>query len=152
MNRKISLELIWWLFTALICFLVLAPILFSTSFFYFQTVNIVFIVVFITLTRYIFLLQHTFLGQLTYVKVGLIFLAPIVIFLIIQEINRFQTFLDENGWEAAMIAKNGVLSESLTTYTHSEILLFGVGSVISAILFPIRMIVSIWRERNRGTV
>jgi hypothetical protein len=40
----------------------------------------------------------------------------------------------------------------MTQYIRSEFLFFGVGSVIVSILLPFRMIISVWRTKNKGTV
>lgn len=149
MNRKILLELIWWIFTILVCFLVLSPIVFSTSGYHFLRVNILFVVAFITITRYVFLLPHTFLDKLTWLKVILVLTSPIVIFLLVQEVIRFHVFIEENGWEAVFSSPTSAKLDRFNSYVYSEMLLFGVGSVISAVLLPFRMIVSVWRERKK---
>lgn len=145
----VRLELIWWLITAVVVALVLSPIYSSLGqHFPFYGVNIVFIVGFITLTRYIFLLKYTFLAKLRYIKLALMFAAVPAIFLLVQEVNLFQTFMDENGPEALM---GGQISEKhvgLLNYILAEYRLFGVGCTIAAIAFPFRMVISLWRQYN----
>ncbi|MFN7118078.1 MAG: hypothetical protein ACK4TA_14855, partial [Saprospiraceae bacterium] len=104
-----------------------------------------------TLSRYIFLLPYTFLANRQRLKVALIFLCIPVVFLLIQELNRFQTYLDYNGLEVLLGNFSTQPEESLINYTYNEMLLFGVGSVVSGIVFPFRLTLSIWRRRNRGT-
>lgn len=149
-NKQWTLEIIWWLFTALLTLGILFPILSVVSDYHFLGVNVLFIVVFITLARYLFLLHLTFLSQQEWLKVVLVFVSPILVFLLVQEVNSFQTFVDEYGWEAVLGNLPMNKLKSLASYTHSELLFFGVGSAISAALIPFRMVFSIWRVRNKG--
>lgn len=150
MTNKFVLELIWWAFTSLVVIGFLLPIYTNTNTYYYRNLNILFIVTFITLTRYIFLLPITWLSYREVVKVILIFCSPVVVFLLVQEVNSFQTFIDEYGWEIIIGNLSAPTLASLSKYIHAELLFFGVGSVISAFLLPIRLIVSIWRVRNLG--
>lgn len=152
MNNKLALELLWWMFTGLIVILVLFPIYTEVEAYPFWVPNIVFIVAFITLTRYIFLLSFTFIARRQGLKIALAFLSLLLLFYLIEQLNTFQTFLDEEGPRAILGWHPTGEQEELIAYVRSEILLFGVGSVISSIIFPFRMIISVWRYRNRGTV
>ena len=151
-SLKIRFELLWWVVTCLVLVAVLLPIYFSTNDYPFWQTNILFIILFITLTRYIFFLKHTFFARKEYLKVILFFLCFPLLFYLAQELNGFQTFLDERGAEA-VIGKPSINGfENLIQFIRSEILLFGVGSIIAAIIFPFRLILSIWRARNSNRV
>lgn len=149
MNKKFTLELLWWVITAILSIAIVLPVI-SVGNYQFLWQNVFLIAIFITITRYIFFLKHTFLSNYEWMKAALILAAPIIIFLIIQEINRFQTFLDEYGWEKVIDTGAAATQKGLSKYIYSEMLFFGVGSVISTIILPVRMIVSIWRMRNLG--
>jgi hypothetical protein len=82
----------------------------------------------------------------------LVFLSIPIIFNLINNLNYFVTYLDEFSYEAFLGHLGANTRNSLETYIKSEMLLFSVGSIIAAILFPFRLIVSLWRQRNRGTV
>jgi hypothetical protein len=151
MNNKWVLEILWWIVTGIILVVVLYPIYHNLNAYPFWKSNIVFIVSFITLTRYIFLLPHTFLARRQILKIALVFLSIPAIFLLVQELNYFQTFLDEKGIEAVVGSLPVEERRTMVKYIRSEMLLFGVGSVISGVIFPFRMIMSVWRTRNRGT-
>jgi len=118
--------------------------------FYFA--NILFIVVFITFTRLIFLLKYSFLADWEKIKIGLITITPILLFFLVNELNYFQTFLDEKGVENFLAQMSIPEQETMRKYITAEMLLFGVGSLIAAVILPIRLLMSIWRVRNRGTV
>ena len=145
---KLGFELLWWVLTLIILVVVLLPVYFSTIGYPFWNTNIIFIISFITLTRYIFLLKHTFLARQQLIKVILFFLWFPFAFYLIQEINSFQTFLDEEG--ATAIVGNIPNAANMMIYVRSELLLFGVGSIIASLIFPFRIILSVWRNRNTG--
>jgi hypothetical protein len=142
------LEIIWWLITLVIATVILMPILYQLPDYQFFWSNLAFILVFITFTRYIFLLRYSFLANWSYVKVAIIFACFIAIFLLVQEINFFQTFLDENGMEPIVESLPKGDQLNMMNYIRSEMLLFGVGSVISCVVLPLRLVVSIWRRIN----
>ncbi len=142
------LELIWWLITAIVAAVVLFPIIRKLPDFPFLWSNVAFVVAFITLTRYIFLLRYTFLADRMLLKVTLFFLCIPIAFLLVQEINAFQVYLDENGPDSLVTSLPSAEQNGMMTYIRSEMLLFGVGSVISSIILPIRLLVSIWRRYN----
>jgi len=156
MNQKRTLsfilEIVWWLFTLFVVIAVLYPIYTTVPDYPFYTSNILFIIIFITLTRFIFLLKHTFLAHYEYLKLAIILFSGISIFLLVNQLNYFQTYLDEQGLESFLGHLDLSKQESMGNYIRQEMLFFGVGSVITVILLPIRLVISIWRSRNRGTV
>lgn len=153
MNKKLMLlEVIWWVATAVVVAGVLAPICLEVSYYPFYWINVVYIVTFITLSRYLFLLPYTFLARRQILKLALVFLCIPLVFYLGQELNYFQTFLDEEGAEAVIGNQSLTSGGRMIRYIRNEMLLFGVGSIISSVIFPFRLIVSVWRVRNRGTV
>ncbi|MEM8908949.1 MAG: hypothetical protein AAGD05_13975 [Bacteroidota bacterium] len=149
---SIRLELFWWVFTLVVAFGVLYPILRTVSHYPFLLTNLVYIFVFITFTRYVFLLQHTFLAHKQVLKAIVIALSIPLIFYLISELNFFQTYLDEQGLEGFMGDIPYENRASIGSFIRNEMMLFGVGSIIIAIIFPFRMLLSLWRWKNRGTV
>lgn len=142
------LELIWLLITAVIAAVILGPILYRLPDYNFLWPNVAFIAVMITFTRYIFQLRFTFLAKWRILKAALIFICLWLAFLLVQEINAFQTYLDENGIEAVVGTLPRADQEGMMSYIRSEMLLFGVGSVIACAVLPMRLVVSIWRRWN----
>jgi hypothetical protein len=134
MPNKAQLEVLWWLFTALLAGIILLPIYLSVPHFAFWPSGILFIIAFITLTRYIFLLPTTFLVERQNLKIVLVFLCIPLVFHLIQEINYFQTFLDEEGPEAIV----------------GELPFARQGAMIGAAIFPFRLLISYWHYRNRS--
>jgi hypothetical protein len=152
MNNKWVLEALWWLITVVLVTLVLLPIVREIPEYPFFLINIVSIVVFVTFSRYIFLLKYTFLAQQQMLKVALALFCIPLVFYLISNINAFQTYMDERGVLDFMSHLHPMRIDSLDIYIRSQSLLFGVGSVIAAVLLPFRLVISVWRNRNKGTV
>lgn len=157
-QRKLSLtlELVFWILTAIFTFGVLYQVFSNFNSFSFLLENIMVIVVFVTYTRYLFLWKHTLFSRSNIVR-GLILLAAIpMVFYMIQSLNNFQAFLDINGYDAFMDTLKEPLSAdrktSLLKYIRSEFVFFSTGAIIVGVLLPIRMVISFWRTKNKGTV
>lgn len=150
-NLSLKMELLWWIITALIVAVIIYPILNYTISYPFLMLNIAYIVVFITFSRHIFLLKHSFLANAQLVKVAIILLSIPIIAYLINGINYFQTYIDENGMEA-LFGKDSINQTQMGSFIRNELILFGVGSVIAAIILPFRLVISLWRWKNRGTV
>ena len=68
-----------------------------------------------------------------------------------DRINEFQTFVDENG-DTALLPSYDATVAGLTKYIRYEYLFFAVAAIMTVAMMPFRMILSLWRTRNRGTV
>ena len=151
-SLTIRLELIWWLVTVLVLAGILFPIYKSKAEYPFWLSNAVFIVVFITLTRYLFLLKHTFLGYAQWMKVAVFFLCiPLLIYLV-KAMYTFNDYVDREGLEGLFEHFSWEGQSAMVDYVRTEMILFGVGSIIVAAIMPFRMLISFWRTHNRGTV
>lgn len=147
-----KLELIWWIFTLILIIGILYPITSKLNDYPFLMINIIFIIVFITFTRYVFLLKHTFIAKKQLLKIVLAILClPISIYLV-DRINNFQTFIDEQGFKGVVGDLPFEQQESMMNYIRSLLVFFGVGAVIATVAFAIRLIVSVWKLRNRGSI
>ncbi len=143
------LELIWWVFTFLVCAIILLPLLREIPEYPFLLINVVSILVFITFTRYIFFLNLTFLKRFMVLKIILSFASIPLIFYLVSNINYFQTFLDENGVLPFMGHLSPERIDVLEQYMRNEFILFGVGSVIVSVILPFRLLLSVWRQYNQ---
>lgn len=149
---KFALELIWWGITAIAVWAVLRPIYQAMHIWPFQTWNVVYVVSLITLTRYIFLLPYTFIAHQQVLKIVLLLLMFPITFKFIEGVNSFLTFIEEKTWEPLTGHLPPGQQGAIESYIWGEMLFFGVGSTIAAPVFAGRMMLSIWRSRNRGTV
>ncbi len=151
-KQLLQIELLWWLITIVVVAAVMLPIFTRAEDYPFYEINVLYIVTFITLSRYIFLLPFTFLAHRQVWKAILVFLCVPLIFYLVQELNFFQTFLDEYGPKAVVGDLPYRRLNGMINYVRNEMLLFGMGAIISAVVLPFRLLLSIWRNRNRGTV
>lgn len=146
------LELIWWLVTAIVVFAVLYPVSKAMHVWPFRGWNILFVVVLLTLTRYIFLLKHTFLAKQQVLKVVFMLLMFPLTFILILGLNRFMVFIEEYTWDPLTGHLPSGDKKSIESYLWAQMIFFGAGSIISAPVFAVRLFMSVWRTRNRGTV
>jgi len=149
---KGGLELIWWVITFIVVYAVLYPIHQKVFGYPFLSSNIVFVIVFLTITRYIFQLKHTFIGKIQWAKMILMVLCIPLVAYLISQVNFFQAYLDENGYESFLGHLPGEEQLNLGKYIRTEMIFFGVGALIASVLFFFRLIMSIWRTHNRDTV
>lgn len=149
---KGRLELIWWMFTLTTVVAVLLPIRLQTDDFPFYLANALYIVIAITFSRYAFLLRHTFLARMFWPKFIIIAFSAILVFVLMTSLGDVTNFIDEVGLQTLVDHLPIERQYKLIGYIRAEVVFFGVASIISAIILPIRMVISIWRIRNRGTV
>lgn len=151
MNKlKWQLEMLAWVFTAVLAAGLLYPIRELLSDYRFLTTHLIFIVAFVTLTRYFFLLRFSFLAGKQKLKVVLFFLSIPLVFYFVSEINGFQTTLDEEG-SAGLIGRTlPYEEEGVLLYIRNQFLFFAVATVITTVLFALRLVRSVWRFHNRG--
>ena len=134
--------------TAIVAVAVLYPIWQSTVDYPFWTINIVFIVAAITISRYIFLTKFTFLSEWKYFKVAIVCVTLPIIFLMIQNLVDFQSYLDEEGLDSVLKNLPQGEKESMFSYIRSQMLFFGTASIVAGIIMPIKMVKSVWRNFN----
>ena len=148
---QITLELVFWIVTALVAAGVLYPIYRVAPDYPFWNYNLFFIIAFLTTTRYAFLMKHTWLAHRVWPKVILLFLTIPFVFFLIEGINYFQTWLDENTFDSFLGHLSLDRKETMTSYIRSEMIFFGTAAVIGTAALFLRMIIGIWRNKNRGT-
>ncbi len=149
---RILLELTWWVITAVVVWAVLSPINKAMYVWPFRITNIVFIVAMVTFARHIFLLEHTFFAKNQIAKIALLLLMFPVTFMLIDNVSGFMVYIEDNTWEPLTGHLPAAEKRSTEKYIWNEMLFFGIGSILSAPIFAGRMMLSIWRTRNRGTV
>lgn len=147
-----QLEAVFWLVTAVLTIAVMLPILSNAPDFPFMMYNIIAVAMFFTLARYIFLLRLTPIARLTPAKIILTFLAIGIFFYLLDGLSAFQNTLDEEGTYSMVSHLNVDKQIPLSKYIRSEMIFFGTGAIIATFLLPFRMVISVWRTRNRNTV
>ena len=145
-------EALWWIFTFLLVLVILFPLYNEVLDYPFYTINTIAIISFITTTRYIFFLKHTPIADWQIGKAVIIIACIPLVFNLVNNINYFQTYLDEQGILSIMGDLHPSRIDALDRYMRNQMILFGVGGVISSVILPIRLIISVWRLRNKGTI
>jgi hypothetical protein len=150
--QKFKVELFWWMFTSILVCIILLPIYTKVPFYPFYAENIFFIVAFITFTRYIFLLPLTLIAKFKWIKVFIIAVSVILFFVMSTGMSDFRNFVDEKGLQTLVTNLDVQAQSNLINYIKNEMIFFGVGSIIAGVILPFRMLISLWRMKNRGTV
>lgn len=142
--QQFSLEMIWWAFTLVLTALVLLPIYSYRVDFPFYVYNTAFLIVAITITRYIFSLHMNWIRDRFLLQGVLSFLMIPTAFLLGQGLNEYITYLDNNGPDALIRQLSAADGLRMSAYLNSEYFFFGIWSVIAAIVLPFRVIYRVW--------
>ena len=97
-SLTLLLEIVWWVATAFATWAILYPIHKAMYVWPFEWWNVTFVVVLITLARYIFLLKHTFLAKQQVLKIALLLLMFPLTFTLVNGLNAFMVFIEEKTW------------------------------------------------------
>lgn len=153
MNNKWSFSLISWIITAILVIIVLLPIYSQVGNqyrFYFE--NIIFIILFATFTRFMFLTKHHWFSHVTWFKVFCMVASIPLLLYAVDNLWDFQRFLDEEGIGTILGGIPAENQSSLSKYIKAQMIFFWAAAFISTFLLPFRMIHSIWRVRHRNKV
>jgi hypothetical protein len=149
MNKKINFELLSIGFAIVFAALFMIPIYMKTgSNFLFYFSNSISIIVFLTFTRWIFLLKYSPFSRSKWPRLILVFL-PIPLFMYhIDGLFEFQKFVDEEGTIAFFKGSNDMRDYDFGRFIKYEYIFFCVGALVTIVLMPIRMVISFWRTIN----
>ncbi|MEM1359702.1 MAG: hypothetical protein AAGF89_15975 [Bacteroidota bacterium] len=148
--KQISYELLWWTFTLVLAALILAPIYTQLPEFPFYFPNFVYVVVAITLTRYLFFLKISWLRDRLAVQGGFSILLIPLIFWMVQHFNAFITYFDEEGPDVLIKSLPADIGEVMNAYLHAEYRFFGTWAIIAAIITPFRLLYNVWMRYRSG--
>jgi hypothetical protein len=151
-QQKVTVELIWWVFTALVVIMVMLPIWMNAPRFPFILENIILIILFITFSRYIFLLPLTLIARTKWFKVAVILSSVLFLFIVATSMIDFRNFMDEEGLQTLVDDLHVHKQTRIMRYIKQEMIFFGTASLITGVMLPFRMIVSLWRMRNSDRV
>ena len=156
-GQKLLIEFLGIAITALIAIAVVYPILqnFAQPFPFLQS-NLIFIVLFLTYMRFVFLLKYTWFARFFYLKMALMLLTfPLGMWLAYQ-LREFLQFKDSEIPDSllALMFSNKPEAElkSLINYIEIEYIFFGVGAFLANIALFFRFLMSVWRGANTGEV
>ena len=152
---KLTMELIWWLITAIVVTIVVQPLWKEFVKYDFIYELIMFIIIVITYTRYLFFIKYTFLAHAQIVKVILIFGSLPFIFYLWQVFFNYQSFLEKQM--EGMIEFKIYFRSDISFKERSQTLnylsyyykFFGWSSIFAVFISPFRLLVSFWRVYNK---
>lgn len=150
-HLKLKLELMWWVFTLVLVIAVLAPMYTNNLTYPFYVANAGFIVVFVTVTRYMFLLKHTWLVRMKWLQIAMILGSVFVIFMLSTSMIDFNNYMEEVGLQEVVGELPASEQYSMIRYIQRELIFFGVGSIVAMIALPVRLLISLRRMRNTIT-
>ncbi|MBK8700626.1 MAG: hypothetical protein IPN29_14285 [Saprospiraceae bacterium] len=110
--------------------------------------NYIFIVLFLTYSRYLFLLKYTPFSHNLWIKLIMLFASIPLLLWLVDDTYDFRRILDETGLEPLINSTNLDTKLNIAKYTKYEYLFFSTGAIITLIMLPFRMMVSIWRVKN----
>jgi hypothetical protein len=142
------LESIWWIITAVVIYAILVPVYKAMHVWPFLMWNIIFIATLMTMTRHIFLLPYTFLARKQVLKVAIIFALFPITFALVNGLNIFLSYVEENTWETLTGHLPAEQKRAIESYLWTEMIFFGIGSVIAAPALAVRLFISIWKQHN----
>ena len=145
---KLKLELYWIVATILIVVGIMYPIYTALENYFFFWINILFIVVFVTFFRYIFFLKYTLIAYNLRLKLALMFLSLPLLIVLVGNFNDFRNYIDEQGIQSLFEHLSFQENDKLSSYMKNETIFFSVGSIITGVAFPLRMLISVWRQYN----
>jgi hypothetical protein len=151
-THKAFAELLWWIFTAILILIVIFPIKEHKIDFPFYAQNALLIFLFVTFSRFIFFLPISYLSRRKWIMLAIILLSPLFFFVASTALGDFRNFMDEQGLQSLVDHLHVTRQTWIMRYIKHEMIFFGVGSIITGILLPFRLIISLWRMRNKGTV
>lgn len=153
MKYKILAEFLFIILTIFVAWLIMRKVDELLPLNPFRTVNYFSIIVFLLYTRYIFLLKFTPFSHTAWIK-GILMLISIPFLLyLIDSFYDFTKMLNEEGIEFNINSDSKEERVAMAEYTKNEFFFFLVGAIITCIVMPIRMIISIYRVyNNKGIV
>lgn len=149
MSREWNFELVSLVFILGVAALFLLPTYNVTGDkFIFFVENTVAIVVFLSFTKYIFLLRFSPFARNKWVKFSAIFLCIPLMMYLVGSLYDFQKFVDEEGIASVLLHTEDMSYYQFGKFIRFQFVFFATGAIVVTALLPIRMIISFWRTYN----
>ena len=150
--KLLAIEGISALMTLIVVGVVMYPIWTQFPEYAFNGTNTVYIIAFFTFTRYTFLLRYSFLASAQNVKIGFILFTLIIILGLITQIQDFNVWIDAGDPDRLMPNVPQSKRDGLLNYIKSEFMFFAVGAIVASAFLAGRLLMSVWRMRNKEGV
>lgn len=144
-KNQLGVELLWWIFTLVLTALVLLPIYDRQIDFPFYMYNAVAVIAAISLTRWLFLLNISWLRGRFILQAALVFILIPLLFFLGQGLNEFITYLDNNGPDYFVRNLPEQYAKAMNTYLRSEYFFFGIWAIVAGVLLPFRIFHHVWK-------
>ena len=152
LTNKVTFELAWWLVTAIICYIIYYTNASSFSPYPFLKVNMIFIVAFITVTRYVFLLRHSPIASSRNLMIAMIFVSVPLFLYILNEYRAFKMFWDDGKLLSFLVSDDFDEKMKAANFFRKQMIFFSIGSMLAIFIFPFTLVKAIWRKHNKGYV
>ena len=140
------IELFAFLASATVAVLVVLPIYSAAIPFDFMEFNLLFVIVGLTFSRYIFYLNIHPLRRSRIFKVLIIFSVPFLFFPLLEGMHSFLQFNDTEGLQSILTHLPYKQQSGYMRYIRLEYLFFGVVALAGSFFVIVKMIRSLWRQ------
>lgn len=147
-QTQLRIELMSWLATIVIAFLVVLPIINNGIHFPFLSYNVLYIIVGLTITRYVLFWSWIPFRDSKVAKILLMFMVPLIFFPLLEGIHSFVEFNDQEGIQSILNHLSLSKFNFFVSYIRLEYLLFGMLSFLGSFLLGLKMLRSLWRQIN----
>jgi hypothetical protein len=149
MRKEWNFEILSWLFIGLFTLMVIFPIYAKCHEhypFYFR--NILALIIFLSLTRYIFLLKFVPYSRSKIWRALMIILCIPIFFYSLDSLFLFKKYIDEEGTITFFKESQQMSDYEFGRYIRYQYIFFAVSALITILIMPVRMIISFWRTTN----
>lgn len=147
-KSKWLIEIVCWIITALLGILIVLPILNNGIDFPFIDYNIFYIVVGLTIFRYLFFWDWIPFSGSKAAKIIIIFIVPLMFFPLLEGIHTFVEYNDQEGIQSILNHLSLSKFNFFISYIRLEYLTFGIMSFLGSFMMALKMIRSLWRQIN----
>lgn len=129
---------------------VLWPVYSSQTDYLFYFENILLIVLSVLFVRYIFFLNFTWIRNTIIPKLILLFAGIVSAVYSFIVLNDFMGFYSDNGIYHSLDSMELSRQYFLGNYIYSQFVFFASFTIVTGLILPVRMLVSVWRVYNTG--
>ena len=151
-RTKLVSEIVWWCIISVVTAILLLHVESLTRDYPFRNIHALFVIISLLFLKHSFYFKYSFFSKVQWVKAILVFLCIPLLFKLIEFLNHFLTYTQNNTYDSFMKPASYEQMEKGFQMIYFEILLFGITSILITILFMGRLIVSLWRVRNGNRV
>lgn len=143
-----QLEGLWWIISLVFLALVMLPIFRSVENYPFTLLNVLFVLLFFHFSRHVVFLKYSALSMYFWLKFLLGLVTVPILFVMAGQFGYFQTWMDEHTMSELMGELSYQRQVSLNSYIKTQMVFFATATLISGVLFVLRMMLSAWRQVN----